>query len=136
MATIFDALQALEVKEYTMLGEPSTEAEFLEAFKKVTGEDADGYSILSSDPNDFGVTWAEIQAKITELTPYDAVRELRLRRNMLLQSTDVWALSDRTMTAEQTAYRQALRDLPANSPDAALDANGMLTGVTWPTKPQ
>ena len=135
MATIFDALIALKATEYTMIGEPSTEAEFIEAFKKVTGEDADGNAILSSDPNEFGVTWAQIQAKITELAPDDGLRELRLQRNLLLQSTDVWALSDRTMTAEQTAYRQALRDLPANSPDAALDADGMLTGVTWPTKP-
>ena len=32
----------------------------------------------------------------------------RSKRDVLLAETDVWALSDRTMTAEQTAYRQAL----------------------------
>ena len=52
---------------------------------------------------------------------------LRARRNILLAKTDWWAFSDRTMTAEQTAYRQALRDLPANTTDPA--------NPVWPTKP-
>ena len=48
-------------------------------------------------------------------------------RNNFLIETDVWALSDRTMTAEQTAYRQALRDI--------TDQDGFPTNITWPTKP-
>ena len=52
---------------------------------------------------------------------------LRVRRDRLLAETDWWANSDRTMTAEQTAYRQALRDLPANTTDPA--------NPVWPTKP-
>ncbi len=50
-----------------------------------------------------------------------------LFRNDLLAETDWWATSDRTMTAEQTAYRQALRDITnqADFPD----------NITWPTKP-
>ena len=40
-------------------------------------------------------------------------------------------LPDRTATPAQLAYRQALRDLPANS-TPALDENGNLTGVEWP----
>lgn len=53
--------------------------------------------------------------------------KLRIKRDRLLADTDWWALSDRTMTAEQTAYRQALRDLPANTTDPA--------SPVWPTKP-
>ena len=53
--------------------------------------------------------------------------KLRIKRNRLLADTDWWALSDVTMTAEQTAYRQALRDLPANTTNPA--------NVVWPTKP-
>ena len=51
-------------------------------------------------------------------------------RNSLLSETDWWAVSDRTMTSEQTAYRQALRDITkhANLPD--------LDDVDWPTKPE
>jgi hypothetical protein len=52
----------------------------------------------------------------------------RIVRDKLLATTDVWALSDRTMTAEQTAYRQALRDI--------TDQSGFPTDITWPTKPE
>lgn len=48
-------------------------------------------------------------------------------RNDLLSETDWWALSDRTMTAEQAAYRQALRDI--------TDQAGFPANITWPTKP-
>lgn len=72
----------------------------------------------------------------------DASEIARGYREYLLQETDAWALSDRTMTSAQTAYRQALRDLP----DHATDWNPVMTwddstqegsysGVTWPTKP-
>ena len=51
---------------------------------------------------------------------------IRLRRDQLLAETDWWAVSDRTPTAEQIAYRQDLRDVPTQSdPD----------DITWPTKP-
>ena len=52
---------------------------------------------------------------------------LRGTRNLLLSNTDVWALSDRTMTQAQIDYRQALRDITDNA--TSLD------DVTWPTKP-
>ena len=62
------------------------------------------------------------------------VDELRKMRNIRLLETDWWSGSDLTMTAEQTAYRKALRDLPSTeSPE--LDPDGNLTKVTWPTKP-
>tara|TARA_B110000971_G_scaffold38463_1_gene37293 strand:+ start:837 stop:1034 length:198 start_codon:yes stop_codon:yes gene_type:complete len=51
----------------------------------------------------------------------------RLDRDKRLAETDVWALSDRTMTAEQTAYRQALRDISSQ--------DGFPENITWPTKP-
>ena len=54
--------------------------------------------------------------------------EARKKRNTLIAATDIWALSDRTMTAEQTAYRQALRDI--------TDQAGFPAAVTWPTKPE
>lgn len=63
------------------------------------------------------------------------IEVIRTFRNSLLLQTDWWVLPDRTPTAEQLQYRQALRDLPANS-TPALDENGNLTGVEWPVKPQ
>ena len=63
-----------------------------------------------------------------------ALQFVRIRRDGLLSQTDWWAGSDLTMTAEQTAYRQELRDLPTTvTPE--LDENEELTGVIWPTKP-
>ena len=53
--------------------------------------------------------------------------EVRQERDQLIAKTDAWALSDRTMTAEQTAYRQALRDVTGQA--------GFPANVTWPTKP-
>lgn len=54
--------------------------------------------------------------------------KLRARRNRLLAETDYLALSDVTLSSEMAEYRQALRDLPANS--ASDPAN-----PTWPVKP-
>jgi len=52
---------------------------------------------------------------------------LRTRRNQLLAETDYLALADATLTDEMRTYRQALRDLPANTADPA--------NPIWPTKP-
>jgi len=65
---------------------------------------------------------APAQSAITE-------GETRGVRDKKLADTDWWAVSDRAMTAEQTAYRQSLRDLPthANWPD--------LSHSDWPIDP-
>jgi len=57
--------------------------------------------------------------------------QLRTKRNFLLSETDYLALSDQTMTAEMTTYRQALRDI----------TNGLTTvadveAVVFPEKPE
>jgi hypothetical protein len=80
-------------------------------------------------------TEEQIQAKIAELTAAEPMRQLRQQRDQLLSATDWWVLPDRTPTQAQLAYRQALRDLPATA-SPALDEDGNLTGVTWPTKPE
>ena len=59
---------------------------------------------------------------------------LREKRNMFLSETDWWSGTDLTMSADQTAYRKALRDLPSTA-SPTLDSNGQLTSVTWPIKP-
>ena len=53
----------------------------------------------------------------TNFTEADMLQQLRATRNMLLQQTDVLALGDRTLSDEWKTYRQALRDLPANTTD-------------------
>lgn len=55
------------------------------------------------------------------------LQALRMERNLRLSVTDIWALSDRTMTQAQKDYRQALRDITENA--TSLD------DVSWPTEP-
>jgi len=127
MTTIASALSELGVTEWVLRGEPTTEAEFNEMFRKVTGSDANGSAIESSNPDDWGTTWAAVSAKKDELVAAEPMRLLREERNRRIAETDWWASSDLTMTAEQAAYRQALRDITDNA--TSLD------DVTWPTKP-
>jgi len=127
MTDIAKALNELGITEWVLRGEPTTEEEWLTMFRKVTGADAHGTAIESSNPDTFGVTWATVSAKKTELINAEPMRLLREERNKRLAETDWWAVSDRTMTSEQTTYRQALRDI--------TDSATSLDDVTWPTKP-
>ena len=66
-------------------------------------------------------------------TAHDAIviehqwSDLRKQRDKLLAETDWLGNSDVTMSAKWKTYRQALRDLPANTTDP--------TNPTYPTKP-
>ena len=56
-----------------------------------------------------------------------AAKAVRSDRDELLTETDWLALSDTTMSAEWTTYRQALRDVTAQA--------GFPNTITWHTKP-
>ena len=70
---------------------------------------AQGLAVAAYTPP--AITWADIRSK----------------RDGLLAATDWWAVSDRAMSASETAYRQALRDVPQTFASPA--------DVVWPTKP-
>tara|TARA_B100000424_G_scaffold39529_1_gene26521 strand:- start:844 stop:1104 length:261 start_codon:yes stop_codon:yes gene_type:complete len=53
---------------------------------------------------------------------------MRQLRNDLLAETDWTASSDVTMSDAMKTYRQALRDVPAQS--------SFPSNITWPTKPE
>ena len=59
-----------------------------------------------------------------------AIAEVRRKRDALIAATDYLALSDNTLSAEMTTYRQALRDI-TNGVTTVEQANS----ITWPTKP-
>jgi hypothetical protein len=69
-----------------------------------------------------------IATKTAELETAKTWSDLRKKRNNLLTETDYLALSDVTMSTEMQTYRQALRDLPANTTNPA--------NPVWPTKPE
>ena len=73
---------------------------------------------------------AQYNAEIADFIANEMPIRNRRKRDQLLSATDWWAVSDRTMTAEQTAYRQALRDITthANWPN--------LADSDWPIKPE
>jgi hypothetical protein len=58
----------------------------------------------------------------------------RARTNADQARTESLSVVPPTMTSAQTAYRAALRNLPATA-SPKLDSDGKLTNVTWPTKP-
>ena len=82
------------------------------------------------------LTAEEIAARAAEEAAWNAgafdraMSSLRQKRNMLLKETDYLALSDNTLSAEMTTYRQSLRDI-TNGLSTVEDVNN----VTWPTKP-
>ncbi len=133
MATVGEALSALGIDGWVLRGEPTTEDEFKDMFKKITGADAGGSAIESSNPSDFGTTWSAVSAKMTELTNAAPMKELRRQRDAKLAECDWWGASDNTMTTAQTNYRQALRDLPDGA-EPTWDGT-TLGNVTWPQKP-
>ena len=89
--------------------------------------------------NEGDIQWAKIELeRVGNSNPTNdqiAMQFVRNLRNNLIRDTDWMAGSDVNMTDEWRAYRQALRNLPANC-TPALDENENLTGVEWPTKPE
>lgn len=77
-----------------------------------------------------GLTQEEINNKYEEET-YNLNTTLRVNRNIFLQESDWTQLNDAALSNEKkeqwATYRQALRDLPQNTPDPR--------NVSWPQKP-
>ena len=72
----------------------------------------------------------DIEAQFPAVELDNAMADLRAKRNQLLQDTDFHALSDNTMSADMTTYRQELRDI-TNGITTVEQANA----VVFPTKP-
>jgi hypothetical protein len=73
---------------------------------------------------------ADIEAQFPAVELDNAMKNLRNKRNNLLAETDFHGMSDNTMSAEMTTYRQELRDL-TNGVTTVEQANA----VVFPTKP-
>ena len=76
----------------------------------------------------YGNPVGEMDVPVGERSISQEWQLIRGQRNLLLAETDVYGLSDRTMTAEMKNYRQKLRDLPSTQADPA--------DIVWPTKPE
>jgi len=83
----------------------------------------------------FSLTDSEVSDLICSYPADYSLHLLRQQRNQLLAATD-WRMASDYPGANQTewqTYRQALRDITTQTP--SLDADGNLTGITWPTPP-
>ena len=59
-----------------------------------------------------------------------SLASLRAKRNSLLAATDFYALSDNTLSAAMSSYRQSLRDITEG-----LSTVEQVNSVVFPTKP-
>ena len=87
----------------------------------------DSAGAFDSDGNQVTLDQSAVDAAAIEVAAEQALANLRTKRTQLLSETDYLALSDATLSADMQTYRQALRDLPANTSDPA--------NPTWPVKP-
>ncbi len=85
-------------------------------YNKTTGDGA----VFDDDANI--LDWPDFQADPVAAS----ATQVRAQRDALLATSDSMALADRITDAWRT-YRQALRDIPAQS--------GFPTNVTWPVEP-
>ena len=76
------------------------------------------------------ISKADIEAQFPIVEFDMTMADLRAKRNKLLADTDYLALSDNTMSAEMTTYRQALRDITEG-----LTTVEEVNAVVFPTKP-
>jgi len=82
------------------------------------------------------LTADEIAAIAAQETAWNAgaydrkMSEIRQERDRLLAATDYLALSDQTLSAEMSTYRQALRDITEG-----VTTLEQANAVTFPTKP-
>jgi hypothetical protein len=81
--------------------------------------------------NDWVLTRTVVELTADEIAAnaVEAAEANRKTRDALLAETDWWASTDLTMTAEQTSYRQALRDITSHTNWPNLEE------ADWPTKP-
>jgi len=78
------------------------------------------------------IGWTTTDKTAEEIQKYDdgVAASNRGKRNNLLAETDYLALTDVTLTADMTTYRQALRDITTHANWPHLEE------ADWPTKPE
>jgi|TARA_B100001094_G_scaffold257863_1_gene257478 hypothetical protein len=97
------------------------------------------FAVRGTDINTCEIEWhngttpiskSDIEAQFPAVELDNAMADLRTKRNRLLQDTDFHALSDNTMSAEMTTYRQELRDITEG-----ITTVEQANAVVFPTKP-
>ena len=74
---ISSALKSLGITQCTIEGNPTTESEFKNTFKKVASIDINGNPTFTDD---WGFTWTELQAEITRLQAEETANQYQVNR--------------------------------------------------------
>ena len=120
-------------KEWVLRGEPTSETEFNQMFREITGADKNGLAIENDKPSDWSIKWSEVKKKNDELNAAEPLNELRMVRNNKLAETDWVVIKEReeggsvSNFADWKKYRQELRDITKTYKS--------LEDVKWPTAP-
>lgn len=120
MTTVFNAIAALNVEGFSVVGEPTTDEEFAVSFKKYEAQNGKAVEVVHE------ISWVDVAAKKEELVAAQEEADVRYKRDQLIAATDWWVLGDHTATQAQLDYRQALRDVPQQE---------AFPTVTWPGTP-
>jgi len=89
-----------------------------------------GYTLVTAPPTkgDFQhLRWTGTAWQLVDYTDDEIAAIQRDIRDALLEETDIFGLSDVTMSSAMSTYRQNLRDVPQQS--------GFPNTITWPTHP-
>jgi len=99
-----------------------------DAMLSIEGDTLDDLIVTNQETGEpFQFDQALVEAAYEAYALERRFKRLRTKRTELLAETDYLALADATLTDEMRSYRQALRDLPANTVDPA--------NPVWPVKP-
>ena len=90
MIDIGKTLAALLPENYAFVlrGEPTNEAEFLVAFRPITGADSNGSAIENADASTWTINWANVVAKKAELEKEFTDNEYQRKRSGIDGTTD------------------------------------------------
>lgn len=117
-----------------LAGSPATTTAYQTSIRDGVEQDANGnwverYVAQDMFADDDDSTKAEKEAAYQAELDNGLAKDHRRERNRLLAETDHYGLSDVTMSAAMTTYRQALRDITTHADWPNLGDDD------WPTKP-
>ena len=133
-SNVYDALGIDPVLETP---KPDTTGDYKVVVRDGTEQDANSNWVqkwverdMFSDTTEDGVTTTKAEHETAYQTRLDAdkAKSVRSERDQKLKDTDWMGMSDVTMSAEWSTYRQALRDIPSQA--------GFPNTITWPTEPE
>ena len=131
---------ALSIDPVLASPKPDTTGDYKTVVRNGVEQDANNNWVYAWTERDMFAEYTDednvVHTKAEQETAYQAKLDaeagasVRTQRDRLLAETDWTGLSDVTMSAEMTTYRQALRDITdhTNFP--------YLTDADWPTKPE